>query len=91
MKPKENTIAKIDALFQKIYESRFFVQRKDGDLMRQIKDLQNHIHSMNLHKAKVSYFSTVKTKLNEIAEKAEGSNIDLNDVKESIYNLKKYT
>ncbi len=91
MKPKENTIAKIDALFQRIYESKFFDLKKDGDLLNQIKDLQEHIHSMNLHKAKVSYFATVKSKLNEIVEKMEMSNINLNDLKESIYNLKKYT
>ncbi len=68
MKPKENTIAKIDSVFDKIYSSKSLQMFKDENILEVLKNLQNHLHTMNIHKAKVAYFSAVKVKVNVIWE-----------------------
>lgn len=65
MKPKEKTISKIDSIFEKIYATS---PNLNSESFKTLKDLQDHIHSMNLHKAKVAYFSNVKSKLNFVLE-----------------------
>lgn len=66
MKPKENTISKIDTIFEKIYATS--LEDLNSESLGTLKDLQDHIHSINLHKAKVAYFSNVKSKLNFVFE-----------------------
>ncbi|BBJ27481.1 hypothetical protein [Athalassotoga saccharophila] len=83
MKPKENTIEKIDRLFEKIYATNL-----DEESIRILKDLQDHLHSMNLHKAKVAYFSLIKSKLNYIFEMLNSSKVD--ESKKEIKELKKF-
>ncbi|MGC8545423.1 MAG: hypothetical protein ACP5NR_05710 [Athalassotoga sp.] len=83
MKPKENTIEKIDRLFEKIYATNL-----DEESIRILKDLQDHLHSMNLHKAKVAYFSLIKSKLNYIFEMLNSSKMD--ESKKEIKELKKF-
>lgn len=55
MKPKENTIDKIDKIFSDLsrYPNPFF----DLSLAQ---SLQQRCHSMNIHKAKVVYFKRIK-------------------------------
>mgnify|MGYP001626146164 CR=1 FL=1 len=83
MKPKENTIEKIDKLFEKIYATDL-----DEESIRILKTLQVHLHSMNLHKAKVAYFSLIKSKLNCIFELLNSSKTD--ESKKEIKELKKF-
>lgn len=83
MKPKENTIEKIDTLFEKIYATDL-----DEESIRILKDLRDHLHSMNLHKAKVAYFSLIKSKLNQIFELLNASKME--ESKKEIKELKKF-
>ncbi|MGC8682638.1 MAG: hypothetical protein ACP5F2_07870 [Athalassotoga sp.] len=83
MKPKENTIEKIDTLFEKIYATDL-----DEESIQILKDLREHLHSMNLHKAKVAYFSLIKSKLNHISELLNSFKTD--ESKKEIKELKKF-
>ena len=84
MKPKENTIEKIDTLFEKIYTT----DSVDEESIQILKHLRNHIHSMNLHKAKVAYFYLIKSKLNHIFELLNSAETD--ESKKEIKELKKF-
>ena len=63
MKPKENTIDKIDRIFEDL--SRFPTSSFDLALA---KALQQRCHTMNIHKAKVVYFKRIKLTLTHALE-----------------------
>ncbi len=65
MKPKENTIDKIDRIFEHL--SRFPTPSFDLALA---KALQQRCHTMNIHKAKVVYFKRIKLTLTHALELA---------------------
>ncbi len=67
MKPKENTISKINSLFEKVYAAESF-KKLDDDSKGVLKELKSHVNTMNLHRAKVVYFSSVKSSLNRVLE-----------------------
>lgn len=97
MKPKENIIAKIDSVFDKIYSSKSLQMFKDENILEDLKKLQNHLHTMNIHKAKVTYFSNVKTKVNVIWELSKSTQTNENvfktkkqDMIEALEDLKRY-
>lgn len=75
MKPKENTIAKINSLFRKIHRSDSF-GKLDAESAGILEDLQSHVNAMNLHRAKVVYFSSVKSKLNLVLELLDSGDIE---------------
>ena len=66
MKPKENTIDKIDRIFEDL--SRFPTPSFDLALA---KALQQRCHTMNIHKAKVVYFKRIKLMMTQALELAE--------------------
>ena len=63
MKPKENTIEKIDRIYDELcqYEYSDF----DISLAEALKD---RCHTMNIHKAKVVYFKRIKLVLTQALE-----------------------
>ena len=63
MKPKENTIEKID----RIYEDLCQYSSSPFDLSL-AKALQQRCHIMNIHKAKVVYFKRIKLMLTQALE-----------------------
>ena len=77
MKPKENTIAKIDSIFKNL--KRYPCPLLDLSLA---ESLQQRCHSMNIHKAKVVYFKRIKlimTQALELSKKhADHPNRNLN-------------
>lgn len=75
MKPKESTIFKINALFEKIYAAESF-RNMDADSAEVLRALQSHVNTMNLHHAKVTYFSLVKAKLNHALELLNASALE---------------
>ncbi len=66
MKPKENTIDKIDKIFEDL--NRISTPSFDLSLA---KDIQQRCHTMNIHKAKVVYFKRIKLMLIHALELAE--------------------
>ena len=66
MKPKENTIDKID----KIYEALCRYSSPTLDLTL-AQSLQQRCHTMNIHKAKVIYFKRIKLMLTQALELTE--------------------
>jgi len=69
MKPKENTIAKIDMLGKKLASHDYSPCNQDL-----IIALQLRCHSMNIHKATVAYFKRIKlvfTQALQLADKGE--------------------
>ena len=66
MKPKENTIDKIDRIFEDL--SRYPTPSFDLTLA---KALQQRCHTMNIHKAKVVYFKRIKLMTTQALELAE--------------------
>ncbi|MEA3548911.1 MAG: hypothetical protein U9R66_14785 [Thermodesulfobacteriota bacterium] len=66
MKPKENTIDKIDRIFEDI--SRFPTSSFNLTLAQ---DIQQRCHTMNIHKAKVVYFKRIKLMLTQALELIE--------------------
>jgi hypothetical protein len=66
MKPKENTIDKID----KIYASLCQFPSSSFDL-KIAESLQQRCHTMNIHKAKVVYFKRIKLILTQALELAK--------------------
>jgi hypothetical protein len=97
MKPKENIIAKIDSVFDKIYSSKSLQMFKDENILEDLRKLQNHLHTTNIHKAKVTYFSNVKTKVNVIWELLKSTQTNENvfktkkqDMIEALEDLKRY-
>ncbi len=63
MKPKENTIAKIDLLAEEL--ARHDSLPVDRDL---VIALQQRCHTMNIHKATVAYFKRVKLVFSQALE-----------------------
>lgn len=63
MKPKENTIDKIDSIFNRL--KRYSCPYFDLSLA---EALQQRCHSMNIHKAKVVYFKRIKLILTQAIE-----------------------
>jgi hypothetical protein len=71
MKPKENTIEKIDRIYEDLCE--FTLPSFDMSLA---KSIQQRCHTMNIHKAKVVYFKRIKlilTQVLELARKQQGN------------------
>ncbi len=66
MKPKENTIDKIDLIFTNLAK----LPTKSFDLSL-AKDIQQRCHTMNIHKAKVVYFKRIKLMLTQALELAQ--------------------
>ena len=66
MKPKENTIDKIDRIVEDI--SRFPTPSFNLTLAH---DIQQRCHTMNIHKAKVVYFKRIKLMLTQALELVE--------------------
>jgi hypothetical protein len=88
VKPKENTIIKIDLIFEKIYVTKSLEDILESENLITLKALQAHIHSMNLHKAKVAYFSNVKSRLNFLLELLSSSRKD--EIDSAVRELKKF-
>jgi hypothetical protein len=65
MKPKENTIEKIDRIYEDL--CRYTLPSFDMSLA---KAIQQRCHTMNIHKAKVVYFKRIKLMLTQVLELA---------------------
>ena len=80
MKPKENTIEKIDMLAKKL------VSHKCSPCNHAlISALQQRCHSMNIHKATVAYFKRIKlvfTQALQLADKGEAAVPELGEALE---------
>jgi hypothetical protein len=66
MKPKENTIDKIDRIFKDLNQ----LPTPSFDLTL-AKGIQQRCHTMNIHKAKVVYFKRIKLMLTQALELVE--------------------
>jgi len=87
LKPKENTISKINLLFKKIYATES-LNKIDDDSAEILKRLDSHVNTMNLHHAKVAYFSSVKLELTHILELLNSDSAE--EFHKSVNELKKF-